>query len=86
MVNFPSLFVLAASLTALASPSEKRTVAQVQTDIATITTDVNNLNTAITAFTAGSLAAALNINTVPATLDTVIKQPYYGRSRQRCLG
>ncbi|KIJ37274.1 hypothetical protein M422DRAFT_260216 [Sphaerobolus stellatus SS14] len=62
------------SLTSTTTSTWRRTVAQVKTDIATITTDVNNLNTAITAFTAGNLAAALNIHTVSTTLDTAIKQ------------
>jgi len=40
MVYFTTLFAVAAAIGALATPLEKRTVAQVEADLATISTDV----------------------------------------------
>jgi len=74
MVKFFAFFVLASSLTVIASPFNKRTVAQVEADIATINTDVNSLNTAINGFpaTGGTLAEALAIHTDATNLETAI--------------
>ncbi|KIJ36350.1 hypothetical protein M422DRAFT_51113 [Sphaerobolus stellatus SS14] len=75
MVNFAPLVVLAASLTVIASPMEKRTVAAVETDLGFISGNVTSLNNAINAFTApNNLVAALNIHSGAVALEAAITQ------------
>ncbi|KAJ7603570.1 hydrophobic surface binding protein, partial [Roridomyces roridus] len=72
MVQLSYLFI-AASLVAsgFASPA-KRTVAQVEADIATITSQVNALDTQITGFPASGLTGALAIHSAAGTLETAL--------------
>ncbi|KAJ7727764.1 hydrophobic surface binding protein [Mycena metata] len=76
MVQF-SRFLLSLSLLAvgLASPV-KRTVAQVEADIASISAQVTTLDNNINAFpnTGGSLVAALAIHTDATSLETTLNQ------------
>jgi hypothetical protein len=62
MVHFPAKYLIFAALfvTGFAVPV-KRTVAQIEADIAIITQDVNNLNDAINSFpdSGGTLSEAL---------------------------
>ncbi|KAJ7487852.1 hydrophobic surface binding protein [Mycena latifolia] len=76
MVQFSRL-LLSFSLLAVAVTSPvKRTVAQVEADIATISTQVTALDNAINAFpnTGGSLAAALAIHTDATSLETTLNK------------
>ncbi len=61
MVQLSSFFAALTVVTAVCSAPTKRTVAQVEADIATISTQVTALDNAITAFpdTGGSLINAL---------------------------
>ncbi|KAF8585461.1 hypothetical protein K439DRAFT_1343284 [Ramaria rubella] len=72
MVPLTAFVVIASSLAALGVPHNKRTVAQVEADIATISTAVTNLNNAINAFTSESLTDALAIHDQAGTLETAI--------------
>lgn len=56
---------------ALASPVERRTAAEIEADIATISSDLTSFNTAINAFT-GSLLQALSLLTSYNTLASAI--------------
>lgn len=56
---------------ALASPITKRTAATVETDIATIVTDLTAFDTAINKFT-GTLVTALSVLSAYNTLDTAV--------------
>lgn len=56
---------------ALGSPVEKRTAAEIEADIATISSDLTSFNTAINAFT-GSLIQALSLLTSYNTLASAI--------------
>ncbi|KAJ7797771.1 hydrophobic surface binding protein [Mycena leptocephala] len=65
-----SLLLLAASV---ANPL-KRTVAQIEADIATITTQVSTLHSAVQAFPATGLAGALGIHSDATALETTVNQ------------
>lgn len=56
---------------ALGSPVDKRTAAEVEADIATVSSDLTSFNTAINAFT-GSLIQALSLLTSYNTLASAI--------------
>lgn len=56
---------------ALGSPVEKRTAAEIEADIATVSSDLTSFNTAINAFT-GSLIQALSLLTSYNTLASAI--------------
>lgn len=56
---------------ALSSPIDKRTAAEVEADIATVSSDLTSFNTAINAFT-GSLIQALSLLTSYNTLASAI--------------
>ncbi|KAF8189788.1 hydrophobic surface binding protein [Mycena galopus ATCC 62051] len=66
-----SLFSLCLIAVSFASPV-KRTVAQVEADIASISTQVNTLNAAINGFPASGLVGALGINTDSTNLETTL--------------
>ncbi|KAF8489926.1 hydrophobic surface binding protein [Gautieria morchelliformis] len=76
MVHFSALVVLIYSLAASASPFNKRTVAQVEADIATINSQVTTLDSAINSFpdSGGSLTQALAIHTDSVNLVSAIAQ------------
>ncbi|KAJ7611149.1 hydrophobic surface binding protein [Mycena rosella] len=76
MVQFSRLiFSLSLFAAAFATPV-KRTVAQVEADIASISAQVTTLDNAIKAFpaTGGSLVAALTIHTDATSLETTLNQ------------
>ncbi|KAF7314382.1 Hydrophobic surface binding protein [Mycena kentingensis (nom. inval.)] len=77
MVHFTRALVIAASFFAVAfgTPTPtKRTVAQVETDLRNIATQVQTLDTQIRGFPASGLAGALAIHNSAAPLNTAIQQ------------
>ncbi|KAJ7578979.1 hydrophobic surface binding protein [Mycena floridula] len=72
MVSFKLLFTLCAAILALATPL-KRTVAQVESDLNNIHTQVSNLDTALTGFPASGLAGALGVHTDATNLNTAVQ-------------
>ncbi|KAJ7151222.1 hydrophobic surface binding protein [Mycena filopes] len=76
MVHFSRLLVSLSLLAVGFATSLKRTVAQVEADIASISTQVTTLDNDIKAFpnTGGSLAAALAIHSAATSLETSINQ------------
>ncbi|KAF8895811.1 hydrophobic surface binding protein [Mucidula mucida] len=74
MVQLSSFFAALTVVTAVCSAPTKRTVAQVEADIATISTQVTALDNAITAFpdTGGSLINALAIHSSATTLISTL--------------
>ncbi|KAJ7935182.1 hydrophobic surface binding protein [Mycena leptocephala] len=74
MVQLSSFLVSLLLLTASLGTPLKRTVAQIEADIASITTQVTTLHSAVQAFPATGLAGALGIHTAAMTLETTVKQ------------
>ncbi|KAJ7624910.1 hydrophobic surface binding protein [Roridomyces roridus] len=74
MVQLSRFFFAASLVLASFATPTKRTVAQVEADIATITTQVNSLNSSINAFPASGLVGALGINTASGNLNTAVQQ------------
>lgn len=76
MVQIPTgLFLLLSVVTATSAIPTKRTVAQVEADIADIVTQVDALDSSINAFpaTGGSLLAALAIHSSATTLISTLQ-------------
>ncbi|KAJ6608285.1 hydrophobic surface binding protein A-domain-containing protein [Mycena sp. CBHHK59/15] len=76
MVQLSHFFVALSLLSVGFSSPAKRTVAQVESDIASISTQVTTLDNAIKAFpaTGGTLLQALTIHTDATSLDTTLNQ------------
>ncbi|KAJ7152658.1 hydrophobic surface binding protein [Mycena crocata] len=76
MVQFSSLLFSLTLVTACLATPVKRTVAQVEADITTISAQVTSLDNAINAFpnTGGTLASALAIHSAATTLETSVNQ------------
>ncbi|KAK7046608.1 hydrophobic surface binding protein [Favolaschia claudopus] len=73
MVQFTrSLFSLCLVAAAFATPLFKRTVAQVESDIASISSQVTTLDNNIKGFPASGLAGALGIHTAATNLETTL--------------
>ncbi|KAJ7207202.1 hydrophobic surface binding protein, partial [Mycena pura] len=66
-----SLFVLSLFAVSFTNPV-KRTVAQVESDIATISTQLTSLDNDIKGFPASGLVGALNIHSAAGTLDNTL--------------
>ncbi|KAJ0117407.1 hydrophobic surface binding protein a [Diaporthe amygdali] len=66
-MQFSKILITSLFGLAVASPIDKRTAAEIETDIATISSDLTSFNTAINAFT-GSLLQALSLLTSYNTL------------------
>ncbi|KAJ7578981.1 hydrophobic surface binding protein [Mycena floridula] len=73
MVSSKLIFIFCVATLACARPF-KRTPAQVEADLDNMTTQVSNLDTAITGFPASGLAGALTIHTDIGNLNTAIQQ------------
>ncbi|KAJ7637249.1 hydrophobic surface binding protein [Mycena polygramma] len=72
MVHFSPLLVSLSLVAASLATPVKRTVAQVEADIASISTQVTTLDNDISAFPASGLAGALSIHTAAGTLESTL--------------
>ncbi|KAL1850762.1 hypothetical protein Daus18300_012770 [Diaporthe australafricana] len=70
-MQFSKIIITSLFGLALSSPIDRRTAAQIETDIATVSSDLTSFNTAINAFT-GSLLQALSLLTSYNTLASAI--------------
>ncbi|KAJ6490442.1 hydrophobic surface binding protein [Mycena vulgaris] len=73
MVQLSFFLALPLLASAFATPG-KRTVAQVEAEIRTISTQFTSLDTAINGFPASGLVGALGIHTAAGTLETPVNQ------------
>ncbi|KAJ7935151.1 hydrophobic surface binding protein A-domain-containing protein [Mycena leptocephala] len=74
MVQLSGFLVSLLLLTASLGTPLKRTVAQIEADIASITTQVTTLHSAVQAFPASGLAGALGIHSDATALETTVNQ------------
>ncbi|KAJ7752474.1 hydrophobic surface binding protein [Mycena maculata] len=74
MVYFSRLFLSLSLVAASLAAPAKRTVAQVEADIATISSQVTALDNDINGFPASGLLGALDIHSAAGTLETALDQ------------